>query len=64
MANHSREPELRTIGALARAVNRSIDWCRDKSDRGQIPHIRDSDGRRLYDADAVDAALRLLRKRP
>jgi hypothetical protein len=52
-------PQLLTIGEVAWRARRSVEWVRKHADAGDLPHSRDSAGRRLFDQRAVDAALRL-----
>jgi len=54
---------LLTTGRLAARVGRGEDWVREKADQGKIPFIRDAVGRRMFDGDGLDAALRLVTKR-
>jgi DNA-binding transcriptional MerR regulator len=44
-----------TVGGLARAASVSEETVRTYADQGLIPHTRDSSGRRIFRASAVDA---------
>jgi hypothetical protein len=52
-----------TVGDLAWHVRRSPEWVRRHSDTGEIPHERDSAGRRLFDEESIAAARRLAGQR-
>lgn len=54
---------LYTTGRLAARIGRGEDWVRAKADAGEIPFVRDSVGRRMFDGHGLNAALKLVVKR-
>jgi hypothetical protein len=58
----SKRP-LRGINPAARAIKCGIDWLRDETDAGNIPCVRDTFGRRLFDDHGIAVARALYRAR-
>jgi DNA-binding transcriptional MerR regulator len=53
------EPSFFTIGAAARAVNRSVETLRKWEQRGLVTPLRDDAGRRLYAPEHIEVLQRL-----
>jgi hypothetical protein len=57
-----KSPMLMTAGVFAAKLGgaRSVDWIRQRADRGDIPCQRDSADRRMFDERSLVVAQRLI----
>jgi hypothetical protein len=51
------------VNPAAREVKCGVEWLRGVADAGDVPHYRDSFGRRFFDAAGVRAAKELYQSR-
>jgi len=63
MRKSKKARPLRGTNPAASEIGCGVDWVRDESDAGNIPCIRDTFGRRLFDDHAIAVARALYRAR-
>jgi DNA-binding transcriptional MerR regulator len=51
-----------TTSGFAAMLDRSGDWVRAHSNSGELPHVRNSAGQRVYDERSLEAARHLIKK--